>query len=225
MGIGYIIIIVSSILLTRHRTLPRRNDFGLARSCRGIVPKVCPWSDTVLPEGFNRSSPSDYDRRIPRNITEIYSAGLLKFEKTVSSVFDIQWRTYKKVVQSRSMKDHQPYLVGDYRHLSQLVLNDAWEAVTGLLVNTKTGGIGFRNHTAPPPLPYGSAWSEDLLFIEPETKCVDLNITMDFNIPYSDDDRNVAENLVVTDRGGFANINKEIPSCRYLFMHIYLYMR
>jgi hypothetical protein len=26
---------------------------------------------------------------------------------------------------------------------SQHVLNDAWEAVTGLLVNTKTGGIRF----------------------------------------------------------------------------------
>jgi hypothetical protein len=195
-------------------TLPRNSDFGPSRICGGILAKVCPWSDTILVEGFNTSFPEGYDRRVPKNITEIYNAGLFGFDRTVSSVFDIQWRTYKKVVQSRSMKDDQQYLVGDYRHLSQMVLNDAWEAVTGLLVDTKKGGIGFRNHTAPPVTPFGSTWSEDLLFIEPETECVDLNITMDFSIPYSDDDRNDVEDLVVTDHGGFADINKEIPSCK-----------
>lgn len=152
-----------------------------------------------------------YDRRIPANITEIYSAGHSKLPKTVSSVFDIQWRTYKKVVQGRFMRDNRPYLVGDYRHLSQMILNNAWEAVAGLVVNTKTGGIGFRNHTTPPPLKYGSLWSEDLLFIEPETECIDMNITLDFNIPLSNDVMDDIENLTVTDHGGFANLNLEIP--------------
>lgn len=96
-----------------------------------------------------------------------------------------------------------------------MVLNDAWEAIEGLIVNTKTGGIGFRNHTTPPHLPFGSSWSEDLLFIEPETECVDLNLTLDFNIPYSNDytGKNV-ENITITDHGGFANLNRDIPWCK-----------
>jgi len=114
------------------------------------------------------------------------------------------------------MKKDQPYLVGDYRYLSQMVLNNAWEAVTGLLVDTKSGGIGFRNHTTPPALPFGSTWSEDLLFIEPDTECVDMNITMDFNIPMSNDVTDLVENLVVTDHGGFVNLVKEIPTCEII---------
>jgi hypothetical protein len=94
-----------------------------------------------------------------------------------------------------------------------MVLNDAWEAVTGLVVDTKAGGIGFRNHTTPPTLPYGSTWSEDLLFIEPETECVDMNITLDFNIPRREGLDDV-ENVVVTDHGGFANLDLNIPWCK-----------
>lgn len=120
----------------------------------------------------------------------------------------------------------QPKLVGDYRHLSQMVLDDKWEAITGLVVNMKTGGIGFRNHTTPPPLPYGSTWSEDLLFIEPETECVDMNITLDFDIPRNETNfLSGIENLVVTDHGGFANIDRNIPWCRsdpmYRYTHAY----
>jgi hypothetical protein len=197
-------------------TLQRRNDIGLSRFCSYFRPAACPWSNNTIVERINSTDyeadiVDGYDRRIPANITEIYSAGFSKLPKTVSSVFDIQWRTYKKVLKSKYMRDNRPYLVGDYRHLTQMVLNDAWEAVAGLIVNTKTGGIGFRNHTTPPPLPYGSTWSEDLLFIEPETECVDMNITLDFNIPLSNDVLETIENLTVTDHGGFANLNLEIP--------------
>lgn len=128
-------------------------------------------------------------------------------------MFDIQWRTYKKVLQTRLQKEGQSYLVGDYRQLSQMVLNNAWEIIAGLVVNTKTGGVGFRNHTVPSPLPHGGIWSEDLLFIEPETECVDLNVTLDFKIPYSNDESATVVNLTVTDHGGFSKFNKDIPSC------------
>ena len=62
------------------------------------------------------------------------------------------------------------------------LMNDAYEAVTGLLVNTKRGGIGFRIHTAPPVTLFGNTRSEDFFFIESEKECVDLNIPMDFSI-------------------------------------------
>lgn len=100
-----------------------------------------------------------------------------------------------------------------------MVLNNAWEAIAGLVVNTKTGGIGFRNHTTPPVLPFGGIWSEDLLFIEPETECVDLNITLDFKIPFSNDEMDLVIDLAVTDHGGFTNFNKEIPTCKSSLVH------
>jgi hypothetical protein len=213
---------LSSLIVTdkEQRTLPRTEDFALSRFCWGVIPVPCPWSETIIIEhysnasGFSGDLPDGYDRRLPRNITEIYSAGISNLPGTVSSAFDIQWRTYRKIIDAPYMFKGQPYIVGDYRHLSQMVLNDAWEAVTGLVVNTKTGGIGFRNHTTPPPLPYGSTWSEDLLFVEPDTECVDMNITMDFNIPRSDNATEKVENVVVTDHGGFANLDLTIPWCR-----------
>ncbi|KAF2192809.1 hypothetical protein K469DRAFT_746140 [Zopfia rhizophila CBS 207.26] len=197
-------------------TLPRRNDMGLSRVCWGIKPNVCPWSNTTLIESRNSTTytadlPNGYDVRIPKNLTEIYSAGFSKLDKSVSSMFDIQWRTYKKVLKDKFMQENQPYLVGDYRHLQSIALNNAQEAIEGLIVDTKTGGIGFRNHTVPPPLPWGSTWSEDLLFIEPETECVDMNITLDFKIAMENAARDELQNVSITDHGGFANFNKEIP--------------
>jgi hypothetical protein len=162
--------------------------------------------------------PDGYNFRIPKNITEIYTAGFSKFNKTVSTVFDINWRTYKKVIKNRFIPN-QTYLVGDYRHLQSILLNNAQQAFEGLIADTisnktdgSVGALGFRNHTLPPPLPFGSTWSEDLLFIEPVTECVDTNLTLDFTIP---EDNNITVgrivDLVITDHGGFANFDKTIP--------------
>lgn len=78
------------------------------------------------------------------------------------------------------------------------------------MVDMKNGGIGFRNHSAPVWQPYGSVWTEDLLFIEPETACVDTNITLDFSIS-GDSSMGDIVDLVLTDRGGFVNINHTYP--------------
>jgi hypothetical protein len=187
----------------------------------GVRPRACPWSDTVIIETRNSTTytadlPNGYDFRIPKNITEIYTAGFSKFDRTVSNMFDIQWRTYGKNIADNLM-ENKTYLVGAYRHLQSVLLNDAQEAIEGLIVDTvsnKTnstiGGIGFRNHTLPPSLPFGSSWSEDLLFVEPVTECVDTNLTLDFSIPvrYKGDS---VEDVVITDRGGFASFDKTIP--------------
>jgi hypothetical protein len=96
--------------------------------------------------------------------------------------------------------------------METLLLNNAYEPVEGLVVDTVKGSIGFRNHTFPPGFQNGVTWAEDLLFIEPETVCIDTNLTLDFeivNIPGGN--QNVA-GVVLTDRGGFANLSHAIPS-------------
>jgi hypothetical protein len=69
--------------------------------------------------------------------------------------------------------------------------------------------IFVRNHTAPAEqLEYGASWSEDLLFLEPVTECVDTNLTYDFELVSM---TNVG-NPVLVDHGGFININHTYPT-------------
>lgn len=63
----------------------------------------------------------------------------------------------------------------------------------------------------PGNLPHGAKWSEDLLFVEPETVCVDTNLTLDFYIPESTLSSDLAKTLVLTDHGGFANLDQHYP--------------
>ena len=81
----------------------------------------------------------------------------------------------------------------------------------GLVVDTINGGVGFRNHTIPPGFRYGATWEEDLLFIEPESVCVDTNVTIDYQITPAPNSSASVTNLVLTDRGGFVNLNHTYP--------------
>jgi hypothetical protein len=102
------------------------------------------------------------------------------------------------------------FLIGDYRQLTSLLLNDKIEAVEGLIVDTHNGGIGFRNHSIPVgALAYGAEWTEDILFIQPETQCVDTNLTFDFLLPnVSGLSYTSMDAPSLTDRGGFKNIDR-----------------
>jgi hypothetical protein len=94
-----------------------------------------------------------------------------------------------------------------------VILNEGWQVVEGLVVDSKSGGVGFRNHTIPlSSTPYGGIWSEDLLFVEPVTECVNLNLTLEFTIQRGGFGvtRSV-RNLALVDRGGFFAINKTKP--------------
>jgi hypothetical protein len=157
--------------------------------------------------------PNGYDNRIPQNVTDAFTSGIAENNRTISSVFDIQWRTYGKTTDN-DIGLNQTYLVGSYRTMRSMILDDAIEPVEGLIVDTQNGAIGFRNHTVPPSSKYGATWSEDILFIQPETECVDTNLTLDFAIPLNQYPSGV-HNITLVDHGGFANFNKELPTYDY----------
>jgi hypothetical protein len=79
----------------------------------------------------------------------------------------------------------------------------------------KDGGIGFRNHSAPAWKEHGSTWAEDILFVVPETVCVDTNLTLDYAIPRTRSERDLAPSNVarlnITDRGGFVDLDHKYP--------------
>lgn len=55
----------------------------------------------------------------------------------------------------------------------------------GLIVDTKLDGIGFRKHGIPSMNHFGYVWTEDLLWVQPETSYVNTNLALDFTISNS----------------------------------------
>jgi hypothetical protein len=196
---------------------PPRSNLPFSRICGYLYsfggPTPCPFSDTVsivttFPnETVNYDYPNGYDTSVPDIIKTIYSSGTDN-GTTVSNYFDIQWRRYM-TTSSSLINNGSQYLVSAFRSMESLILNNARQGVEGLVVDTVSGGIGLRNHTYPPNFVYGVTWEEDILFIEPETVCVDTNLTLDFTITSANS--SLIDKMVLTDRGGFVHLNTTYP--------------
>lgn len=142
---------------------------------------------------------------IPSILQQIYKSGT-RSGSSIANYFDIQWRQFAQSSRNFNNASVDTNLtVGVYRNVQSVLLNNEIQAVEGLIVDTQVGRIGFRNHTVPLGLAHGASWSEDILFLEPETVCVDTNLTLDYshdssNVVYPDSD------FHITDHGGFVNL-------------------
>lgn len=195
---------------------PPRSPLGFSRQCWGVNPQQCPGTTSVLEYTQNGSGVTttfvdgDYDRRIPHALAQLYQSGLADQPESVSSFFDIQARHYQ-FKNSYSTNDTS-YLVDSFRSLTSLVKDNGISLVDGLVVDMKTGGIGFRNHTAPLNLRYGAEWEEDITFLEPETVCVDLNMTLETQVEDLGETFNSSKpRAYLIDQGGYVNIQKASP--------------
>ena len=194
---------------------PPVNSQGFARFCNFLP---CPGTSLDATYTGNATdynvtfAEGSYDTRIPRDLASLYQSGLKLQPQTVSSYFDIQSRQYSYTIQQEVNHDH-PYVVDTFRNLNTMILDDAIEAVEGLIVDTKNGAVGLRNHTVPTSMQYAADWTEDLLFIEPETQCVDLGLHYEFILPLIPVDG--VTNLSLIDDGGFADINTTYPEPDY----------
>lgn len=200
---------------------PPRGDLPWSRLCGSLNPVACPNSFSNVTYFSNATADyydiGRYDSGVPRHVVDAFQSGLSAFNKSVSSIFNIQGRYYSWSRESNGLDTSKPdngtsYVVTDFRPIQSLALENKITLVEGLVVDMVNGGVGFRNHSAPPVVGYGSEWSEDILFIEPESQCVDTNLTIDFMIPKYYSDKGLLSNLVLTDRGGFANLTQEYPS-------------
>jgi hypothetical protein len=199
---------------------PPRSNLSFNRNCgSGYLP--CPFSDTVVIQATGSDGngtvdfPYGYDISIPEVLRDVYSSGVGN-NTTISNYFDIQWRRYVTTSTvgstNKDWNNGSSYLVQGFRLMQTMALNNAIQPVEGLIVDTVNGGIGFRNHTVPPGFQFGAEWQEDLLFIEPETVCVDTNTTIDYTIGATVNGTNTIVDLVLTDRGGFVNVNHTFPA-------------
>ncbi|KAH6855872.1 hypothetical protein B0I37DRAFT_64600 [Chaetomium sp. MPI-CAGE-AT-0009] len=190
---------------------PSRVQGPFSRSC-GI--DICPGSwvnRTCVQQGLLQNcSDVVYGRAIPDLWRSTLRDGADQTGESVSSIFDIQWRSQFKAIDG--LGESGWYLKSGYRQVDVLILDPTIQLVDGLIVDAKNGGIGFRNHTAPVPFhEYGSTWTEDILFIEPETQCVDLNVTFDFQLSLNNTSRLTPRKFALVDRGGFSALPRKSP--------------
>ncbi|PFH56544.1 hypothetical protein XA68_16344 [Ophiocordyceps unilateralis] len=137
-------------------------------------------------------------------LREVFSSGA--DDGTLSTVFDIRWRRRL----TKAMDNNQVPVVtskplhrGTFRSIKSILLNERYDAIEGLIVDTIKGGVGFRNHTVPIGQKLGAEWREDLLFVEPETVCVDTDISIDWMVDEGDVTYGKG---YVADRGGLAGL-------------------
>jgi hypothetical protein len=131
---------------------PPRTNLGFNRVCTDInyFPIPCPSTNSVeissTDGNFTDDSyPDGYDISIPQSLLDIYSSGVGN-DTTISNFFDIQWRQYMITAdQTGEFNNGSNYVVGVFRGMQMLSLNNAVQPVDGLIVDTINGGIGFRN--------------------------------------------------------------------------------
>lgn len=194
---------------------PVRSQYGLNRNC---WPLVCPLTN---PSPFNTSYPSDnlsmtfqstYDISIPESLIQVFKYGNTGEGKSVSSIFDIHWRS-AQIERDGMVNWDKPYLVGSSSFGKDIVAQDEdYVLIDGLVVDIKSGKIGFRNHTLPAPSDYGLTWTERLLFVEPRTECVDTNLSIEYTIAEPNDYNMNMENISLVAERGITGISPEIPT-------------
>ncbi|KAB8262112.1 hypothetical protein BDV32DRAFT_147761 [Aspergillus pseudonomiae] len=169
--------------------------------------------DPNTPEGCPGAPPNINDIEDPAEAYSIWPSSVDLFTSgdvppTVSSIFDLQWRSFRSTTSFGVNFISSEYSEGYYRQISQLIMEEGILAVEGLIIDTKAGRIGFRNHTIPVDVRTGARWTEDILFIEPEARCVNTNLTIDYTYNPSSETTTIEETRdpVLVDHGGFSSL-------------------
>ena len=195
-----------------------RSDRGFNRRCGGgNLPYPCPGVNDAYdriddPNGTITVSMDDgWDGRIPQDRFDYLQSGLNRDSDTISSLWDIEWRNYRYDQETYEdtllYMNGSKYVIGSYRPFDSMLLNGGFHIIDGLIVDSDTGAIGFRNHSVPVVPNNGSVgWTEDLLFVEPESVCIPNNLTLQFTI--GDLANHNFSDVQLIDNGGFANLGE-----------------
>ncbi|KAJ2958317.1 hypothetical protein NQZ79_g6085 [Umbelopsis isabellina] len=145
------------------------------------------------------------DLTIPQNISDTFTS------TNHTSPFDLQYRRY--IMSTNDMNSTHLHPVPDITISDSVLLSNSLFAVEGLIIDTtESPGVGIGNLQVP-YLPHGATWSQEMLWIEPETACVDLGFTVNFKLPDTafigrfDSNKNIS----LTDQGGFSKFNFSSP--------------
>lgn len=165
-----------------------REGYGYSRLCENRL--GCPRTNDI-----NTS-------KVPQSLIDTFSS-------TAQGPFNMQFRRYHQSSYA-NIDGGSPITIGTMSMLQSLVLRDDIFAVEGLIVDlSDSPGVGLWNHTLP-HLQMGGSWTQDVLWLEPVSSCVNLNLTVDYqfpNQPFSG-----VNDFNLTDRGGFVNLTTQYPT-------------
>lgn len=175
----------------------------------------CPGSDQSFTMTHNSSGYfQDWDGSghlvsVNQSRATIFQSGLRDQQYTVSSFFDIKPRRIKRSVGDYTGNFNGVLPVDTYHFIQSVVDADRYQILEGVIVDAKSGGVGLRNHTVPEHIPFGTSWTEDLLFLDLDVSCVDMNLSLTYDvIPVNGS--NIAGSSIpyqLVDDGGFANLD------------------
>ncbi|KAG0639774.1 hypothetical protein HOY80DRAFT_1136510 [Tuber brumale] len=201
-----------------------RSGYVFSRLCGWLLWQNCPgtfagftYTANVTGVYLNGTDDAYLDTNVPQNITKIFRSGTSGLGNLISGPFDVQHRHFINIKDSDvgnnaskrvPMNQGKVHTKGVAATLRSVILDDNFVLVEGLIVDAKSGGVGFRNHSAPANLQYGGTWEESLLWVEPVSQCVDNNFTIDFTAIA---DRKI-DDLRMTDRGGWVNLVRDRPN-------------
>ncbi|WPH02257.1 Hypothetical protein R9X50_00511300 [Acrodontium crateriforme] len=131
---------------------------------------------------------------------------------TVAKPLDIQFRNFYEG-HWIYLNNNESRLVGGGRPLTSFVLQDGFQLVEGLIIDTTDGGVGIRNHTIPIGHPLGTEWEEDILWIKPVTACTATNLTLGFSV--SQNHFTDTDDGYLSSSDGFAVLNEDPPTPRW----------
>ncbi|KAF5356948.1 hypothetical protein D9756_006370 [Leucocoprinus leucothites] len=136
------------------------------------------------------------------------------FNSSQHSPFTMQ---YRRTFRSNAQVNISSGILGTPQ---SLLLRDGVFIVEGLVVDMTPGnyGIGFWNNTLP-DTPNGGVWSQDILWLEPVTECVDTNLTVEYTQMGNENPvdnaslspLNGTSNFNFTDHGGFHSLTRAVP--------------
>jgi hypothetical protein len=214
------------------RATPSHADYSLNRVCGSLLDVSCPGNEdgytfirngttfSVTPDGHDGDRADWISSKIATNITTVFDSISANQSTTIAGIFDIHYRSFVNHNNSTRPADYENKrwfdagrlrTLGRFRYFETFILNDNFDAIEGLIVSTKNNpGIGFRNHTLPPSSVTGYTWTERILWLEPDTACTDLNLTLEYTIPSPD--APVSEEIAqLVDRGGLVDLPLDYP--------------
>ncbi|KIW15425.1 hypothetical protein PV08_05471 [Exophiala spinifera] len=212
------------------QTTLSRDDYNTSRMCGFFTWMSCPGQDhgfyitqNISGSYINWDSDDAYiSSVIPSNLSAIFSSGRDGDRSTVATPFDLEYRSYtlerdeKKqdsvLLNSTGFEPkvdlYEKRCVGDIQYGDMIVLANDFVVRDGIVADMKNGGLGFRNHTIPLDAHSGAEWSENLLWLEPESVCVTNNLSLEFRIASLGGS---SDEVYLVDQGGLVHMQKDYP--------------
>ncbi|KAF7763942.1 hypothetical protein Agabi119p4_8479 [Agaricus bisporus var. burnettii] len=168
-------------------TTPHQDSFVYGRQCGTFVLVACPGNDNP-------------------NTTTIAPSILEIFNSTPHGPFSMKFRRFYQGDETLNCS------VGFEASAETFIIRNDTSFAEGLIIDmsTEQPGIGLWNQTVPTEAQSGGTWSQDILWIEPETECVDTNLTVDYIL--TNGPNMGVDEFNITDHGGFYNLTREPPS-------------